>query len=162
MGITLAEGAKILFVLSIYRVSKPEYYKSFHEYYNSKKLTNKDEDIERQLNSSLKYEYGGDWEYNEIIGYLEFYKIGNDIRCAYYKVIAKKIVRTRTKKFKIVQDTLSKITVSKSFSNEKLISEISELVNTCVSKKEFNRRFIQREIFDNMIDCINWKKYLFE
>jgi hypothetical protein len=77
-------------------------------------------------------------------------------------VIAKKIVRTRTKKFKIVQDTLSKITVSKSFSNEKLISEISELVNTCVSKKEFNRRFIQREIFDNMIDCINWKKYLFE
>ena len=77
-------------------------------------------------------------------------------------MIAKKIVRTRTKKFKIVQDTLSKITVSKSFSNEKLISEIRELVNTCVSKKEFNKRFIQREIFDNMVDCINWKKYLFE
>jgi hypothetical protein len=77
-------------------------------------------------------------------------------------VIAKKIIRTRKKKFKIVQDTLSKITVSKSFSNEKLISKIRELVNTCVSKKEFNKRFIQREIFDNMVDCINWKKYLFE
>ena len=77
-------------------------------------------------------------------------------------MIAKKIVRTRKKKFKIVQDTLSKITVSKSFSNEKLISEIRELVNTCVSKKEFNKKFIQRVIFDNMVDCINWKKYLFE
>ena len=56
MGIILAGGEKILFVLSIYRLSKPEYHKSFHEYYNYKKLTNKDINIERQLNSSLKYE----------------------------------------------------------------------------------------------------------
>ena len=75
------------------------------------------EDIERQLNSSLKYEYGGDWEYNEIIGYLEFYKIGNNIRCAYYKVIAKKIFKGNVediidlpeKKYSINKEALSNI-----------------------------------------------------
>jgi hypothetical protein len=41
--------------------------------------------------------YGGSWQYNEIIGYLRLHLLGTQIRAEYWRVAAKRIVRTRRK-----------------------------------------------------------------
>lgn len=72
MGITL--DGKTLFELPIYRVSEDTYYKDFGEYYEKRKISHNDPLYEESLNQNLLKEYGGQWKYNEIIGYLRFYK----------------------------------------------------------------------------------------
>ena len=80
MGVTLAGTGKILFELPIYRLTRELYDKEFEKYVKKYKPTNSDPKVEIKLNMNLKKDFAGNWEYNEIIGYLEFYILGNDIR----------------------------------------------------------------------------------
>jgi len=114
MGITVT--GEVLFELPIYRLSKKQYNKKFKEYYEKNKIKNNDQEYERKINQSLKKTYGGDWKYNEIIGYFEFYKFSDDIRCAYYKVSTQKITKTRKKQFIKIDDTIYKVRIKKSYS----------------------------------------------
>ena len=72
MGITV--DGKTLFELPIYRVSEEQYYKSFSEHYEKRKIPHNNLLYEESLNQNLRKDFGGDWKYNEIVGYLRFYK----------------------------------------------------------------------------------------
>ncbi len=132
MGITLT--GRTLFELPIYRLSKASY--------NRESLD-------------------GNWKYNDIIGYLQFYKWADDIRCAYYKGYDKKAIRNGKRLFYKVDDTLYKIMVKKSYSNEKLKINVKEIVDFCIKLKQFKTRFIDTSTFNVIVDCIDWKQYLF-
>ncbi len=45
----------------------------------------------------LNNKYGGTWEFNEVIGHIKLHFLGNQIRGEYWKVNAKRIVKTRSK-----------------------------------------------------------------
>ena len=97
MGITV--DGKTLFELPIYRVSEEQYYKSFSEHYEKRKIPHNNLLYEESLNQNLRKDFGGDWKYNEIVGYLRFYKYVDYsiyINCFYYKVNKKRITKTRT------------------------------------------------------------------
>ncbi|GEM_PF-1778854 len=161
MGITL-EG-KILFELPIYRVSEDEYYKSFNDFYEKRKIPHNDSLYEENLNQNLLKEYGGHWKYNEIIGYLIFYKYVDyfiSINCFYYKVNKKRITKTRTKQFIPVDDKIYKITINSSFDNQIIAGEITDMVNYCSNLPDIRKKYIDRKIFDNTVNCIDWRALL--
>lgn len=155
MGITL--DGKTLFELPIYRVSEDTYYKDFGEYYEKRKISHNDPLYEESLNQNLLKEYGGQWKYNEIIGYLRFYKYANDIRCFYYRVNKKKIIKTRNKQFIPIDDTIYKITIKSSYDNQRIAKEMIEMVNSCSTLLDINKRYIDRDFFDNIVNCIDWQ-----
>ena len=159
MGTTLIE--KILFELPVYRVSKAKYNNEYQKFYKKRKTPCFDPLREEKVNSALCKTYGGDWEYNDIVGYLKFHKFGNDIRCAYYKGYNKKAVRNGKRSFEIVDDSILKITINKSYQNNQIIKEVKEIIKSCKAMDEFKNRFIDTKAFDNMVNFIDWQKYLF-
>lgn len=66
---------------------------------NRKKPFVPNQDFIQAHRAHLDKVYGGTWLYNEIIGYIGLHFLGSQIRGEYFKVDAKKIVRTRKKTF---------------------------------------------------------------
>ncbi len=68
---------KLLFELSVYRVDEASYFRDFDKY--------KAKNNHIPEHSPIHIEsFGGQWEYNEIIGFLKFYVSGNtQIRVEY-------------------------------------------------------------------------------
>jgi hypothetical protein len=56
-------------------------------------------DRETSIRDFFFKQYGGIWRYNEIIGYLRLYFLGSQVRAEYWRVTAKRIVRSRRKCF---------------------------------------------------------------
>ena len=108
-------------------------------------------------------DFGGDWKYNEIIGYLRFYKYVDyfiNINCFYYEVDKKRIAKIRKKQFIPINDTLYKITIKSSYDNQQITKKITEMVNWCSTLPDVHKRYIDREIFDNTANCIDWRVLL--
>jgi len=162
MGVTLAGTGKVLFELPVYRLSEEMYYDKFNLEYEKRKTPNNDPISEEKINQNIFKDYGGAWKYNEIIGYLELYAQKSDIRCAYYKVNAKRIVRTRKKQYEIYDDTIYKIDIFRKYTNEQLIVKIKELVDNCILQDEFENRFVDRKLFDKMVDYVDWYKLIYD
>lgn len=158
MGITV--DGKTLFELPIYRVSKETYQKNFNQFYEKRKIPNIDLQYEKNLKQNLFKVYGGTWKYNEIIGYLRFYKCANDIRCFYYKVDKQIIKKSRTKQFIPINDTIHKIVINSSFSNEQIVKKLNDMVDYCSKLLDINKRYVDRENFDNIVEHIDWKSFL--
>ena len=160
MGKILAGTGVILFELPIYRVTKEKYNHELHKYVKKYKQFNPDPEIEIKLNVGLQKDFGGDWKYNEIIGYLEFYIIANDIRCAYYQGFNKIARKNGKRLFQIYDDTVTKSIIKNSYTNEKIIESINWMIEHCKSQDMFKKRYINTKIFDNMIQFIDWKEYI--
>lgn len=158
MGITL--DGKTLFELPIYRLSEDEYYKGLDKYYQKRKIPHSNTQYERSLNQNLYKDFGGYWKYNEIIGYLRFYKYANDVRCYYYKDDKKRIIKTRTKQFIPIDDTLYKISIKSSYSNNQIAEKLIEMVNYCSTLEDFSKRYIDRVLFDNTVNFIDWRRLI--
>jgi len=161
MGITL--DGKTLFELPIYRVSEDEYDKRFREHYEERKIPHNNLLYQESLNQNLHKDFGGDWKYNEIIGYFRFYKYVDyfiHINCFYYKVNKNRITKTRKRQFIPINDTLYKITIKSSYDNQQISNKIIEMVNQCSTLPDVEKRYIDREIFDNTVNCIDWRVLL--
>ena len=78
-----------LFEIPIYRVSEDIYYEKLREYIANNTT-------EYTSDSYLKKKFGGDWIYNEVIGYFKFYRYDKrQIRCEYWETDASNKVKTR-------------------------------------------------------------------
>ena len=111
----------------------------------------------------LRKEYGGDWKYNEIIGFLQFYRYGgNQIRCEYWDTDSIRKVRTRQKRFEKISDSYCNELFSKSESNLKLAQTMKNAVEHCETRLKMKNKnqILDRELFDNTVDFIDWKSLL--
>lgn len=146
---------KYLFELAVYRLSEDSYYEQMRSHISQ---TNHDKDYPVD-ESYLRKEYGGDWRYNEIIGFLRFYQYGqNQIRCEYWETDAKKKVRTRKKQYFQVSDSYCTKRFSLNSPNEELANTMKSAVEHC--EQRLKRRVLDRELFDATVDLIDWKALL--
>jgi len=105
--------------------------------------------------------YGGAWRYNEIIGFLRFYRYGgSQIRCEYWKTDAKKKIRTRRKQFLKISDGYCKQSFSIFANNSKLVQTMKSAVEHCETRLAKENLVLDRELFDNTVDFIDWKLLL--
>ena len=71
---------KYLFEIHVYRLKETDYYCA-----TNKHIDEINSNMQIPMDTGyLRKQCGGDWQYNEIIGFLKFYQYGeNQIRCEY-------------------------------------------------------------------------------
>ena len=105
--------------------------------------------------------YGGDWRYNEIIGFLRFYRYGsNQIRCDYTETDSVKKTRTRKKVFEKISDRYCTQLFATSSSNIDLVKIMRSAVEHCENRLKKKNRVLDKELFENTVDFIDWKSLL--
>lgn len=148
-------ACKNLFEIPVYRLGVNTYYDKMNSHIFQ---TNQDKDYPID-EAYLRKQFGGDWRYNEIIGFLRFYRYGeNQIRCEYWETDAKKKVRTRKKQFVQVSDSYCREPFSPTACNKELANLMKNAVGHCEQK--LRNRVLGRELFDATVDLIDWKAFL--
>lgn len=141
---------KLLFELYVYRLDDSAYLRDFHKFLTKNSTSHYRPTLES---------FGGQWQYNEIIGYLKFYiSGGTQLRVEYHKTDAKKIVKTKTKKFILHDDSFCVRNISSSMKNQDLIDIIKECIQDC--KNRLNPRHIDTSFIDNTVDHTDWTKVI--
>jgi hypothetical protein len=89
--------------LPVYRLSQDNYFRQrlefVEEMVDRAGGRERDPDVVRQIERHSTMQFGGQWIYNEIIGFIGLYFDGHQILGKYFETAAKRIVRTRRKIF---------------------------------------------------------------
>lgn len=148
---------KYLFEIPVYRLTESDYYKKLNDYKNG---INSNMEVPMS-DAYLKNQYGGDWRYNEIIGFLRFFRYGSSqIRCDYTETDAVNKTRTRRKVFEKISDSYCTEPFAISSSNMGLAKCMKSAVEHCEIRLKKKNRFLDKELFENTVDFIDWKSLL--
>ncbi|WP_428026785.1 hypothetical protein [Arcobacter sp.] len=143
-------NSKSLFEISVYRIDENSYNEDFKKYVDKNTTPYSQPSISS---------FGGEWEYNEIIGYLKFYiSGGTQIRVEYKETDVEKKVKTRTKTFVLNSDSFCASQIYKNMNNQSLIETIKECINDC--KAKLPNRYIDTTFIDNTIDYTDWESVI--
>lgn len=142
---------KDLFELPVYRLEEDKYNQLLCEHIDNKSPMS----VEHSRKS-----FGGDWQYNEIIGFLRFYVSGKrQIRCEYWETDAKSKVKSRKKQFVMTSDSYCTQNFNPSASNEDLKTVILECIDHC--KEKLNKKwYVDEKLFKETFDYIDWSRLL--
>jgi len=148
---------KYLFELHVYRLKETEYYSAM-----KKDMDKTNSKMQIPMDTGyLRKQYGGDWQYNEIIGFLKFYQYGaNQIRCEYWETDSTRKVKTRKKQFIQKSDSYCTEPFSKNDTNANLAESMKSAVDHCETRLKKKNRYIDKEIFGNTVDHISWQDVL--
>ena len=148
-------SCKGLFEISVYRLPEQKYYEQL-----SAHIIDVNAGAPNPLSESyLRVGYGGDWRYNEIVGFLNFHRYGNNqIRCEYWETDAKIKVRTRKKQFIKKSDSYC----NERYSTKNTNSDLAEIMKSAVKHCEarLKNRTLDRNIFDRMVHFVDWRALL--
>jgi hypothetical protein len=134
----------------IYSAEKSEHYlsvkRSFHEKHPDKLL---------EEHSHGRKRYGGDWRYNEIIGFIRLWFQGTRVGCDYYRVEAKHIVRTRRKQFDGWPGSLAaSASIPINTPSTGVYAIIRDFLERCA--RELPGRYIDLEHLDMLALYVDW------
>ena len=148
---------KYLFELHVYRLKETEYYSAM-----KKDMDKTNSKMQIPMDTAyLRKQYGGDWQYNEIIGFLKFYQYGaNQIRCEYWETDSSRKVKTRKKQFIQKSDSYCREPFYKSDTNVNLAKTMKNAVDHCDVILKKKNRHIDKELFNNIVDHIAWRDVL--
>lgn len=153
--------------LPVYRLDREKYYnqlqksieqtlyenplqQEFYEKYPKEKMI---------MENLLRENYGGGWEYNEIIGYIRLHILGTQIRGEYWQHKAKKMVKSRKRQFQYVTHKLSpEKELSLSKTNKDIYNKILEYIESC--RKELKNRFIDTSNFETLGSHVDWQELI--
>lgn len=164
---------KIFFDVPVYRLTKEEYESRQKDFIQKeqKKWGGKNLEEFYRLNpeyrardeSHLWNIYGGDWLFNEIVGFIRLFFCSTQIRGHYYGTNAKRIRRTRRKVFKpIGHEVTFPETIRQGNSNQEIFSLILKFLSRAQSEKELKNRYIYTSILENVGPHIDWNALLQE
>lgn len=102
-----------------------------------------------------KENYGGGWRYNEITHFIRLYILGTQIRGELWKTQAKRIVKSRTKKFVQYQGKfVSERELPLSQGNPAISDFISQFLDRWEEK--LAPRYVDRSAFQALLPYIDW------
>lgn len=108
-----------------------------------------------RLIDHIKSDYG-EWEYQEIIGYLEFRFDFSDILISYSAVKKSRIFKSKTKEIKFITNSLTKPRkVNPNMNSNEILETIKLAISDC--KNELNRRYIDQREFIRTCKYVDWK-----
>ncbi len=120
-----------------------------------KKAYKNDPNLKTQRVSHFKKSYGGSWEFNETIGYIQLYFFGTQIRGEYYAVNAKNIVKTRKKQFEFITYKLAPELTIRDKTNGGILKTVRAYIENC--NKELKNRHLDTREFEMLAPYINWE-----
>lgn len=161
------------FDIPVYRISENIYCKEVDKYAekiicssssphlieSTKKYYTEHPKEKQEFRARIQNSYGGVWKYNEIIGYMQLYFLGSQIRGQYWQMQGKRIQRTRRKIFESRTSKLApEIHIPLSASNEEIFTMILQYLADC--NKELKNRYLDISHFKTIGPYINWQKLM--
>jgi hypothetical protein len=155
--------------LPVYRLSQDDYFRQRLEFVE--KMIDRaggrerDPDIVRQIERHSSLQFGGQWIYNEIIGFIGLYFDGHQVLGKYFEVTAKRIVRTRRKIFEYKTHKLA-AEISMPFqpgepfdpTNEEIFDVVQQYVERC--REALPNRWIEDAQLLKLGPFLDWKRLL--
>ena len=103
--------------------------------------------------------YGGGWRYNEIVGYLRLHFLGSQVRAEYWRVEAKRIVRTRRKRIEFRDWKLAPETeVPVDGTSEEIYAAVREHVEDC--RRELGSLVLDTTALETLGPYLDWRALL--
>ncbi len=166
-------SSKILLDVPVYRVSKEKYELRQREFITKQLKLNAGQygeeayrrypELKTQTESHLWNNYGGNWLYNEIIGFIRLFFLFNQVRGEYFSVEAKRIVRTRRKVFRpLGYEVTTPENISVGSSSHEIFDRIRIFLSRAQNEKELKKHFIDSSILENIGAHIDWNALLEE
>jgi len=163
---------KYFFDIPVYRITKDKYYKERDVYIEKKMYTGPPSHIEiakkfhennpehKQIfDQHLRKTYGGAWDYNEIIGWVQLHFLGSQVRGEYWRVKAKRLVRTRKKVFENLTWKLApEIDIPHEANNTEILNLINEYISDC--KMALKGRHLDTSKLDLIGPYIDWRELI--
>lgn len=152
---------KYFMVVPVYRLSMDKYYSRMAE--DFEKIISESWDMSFREETpnmvdnwrrSHRLSYGGDWEFNEIIGYIKLFFMGSQIRGEYWSTVPRRKVRTRKKNFEFKAHKLVAENDIWDKYSESILAAIEDYLSRC--KKELKNRHIDLREFDALKKHVNW------
>lgn len=107
--------------------------------------------------ASFQAQYGGAWEFNEIVGFVKLHFLGNQIRGEYWAVNSKKIVRTRKKQYEYKTHKLApEISIYDEDDSISIFQKILNYIEAC--REELNKRYIDASSLQSVGQCTDWRQ----
>jgi hypothetical protein len=152
-------------LIPVYRLSEDKYMSDMESDFE-KKLTWDEEFCEKNPDMLLNYKgyhhknYGGVWEFNEIIGYIKLYFYGRQVRGEYWSTLPNRKVRSRRKQFEYKTHKLAAEVGIKQKTSEAILEAVEEYLLDC--KREIKNRYIDLREFNSLKRHLNWLTFFEE
>lgn len=102
--------------------------------------------------------YGGAWLFNEIIGYIRLRRLGNQIRGEWWIVDAKRITRTRRKRFRYDHWKLApEHRLPVNASNSEIWETILQYLEVCKRERVLKNRFVDTGYLERLGPHVDWR-----
>lgn len=116
----------------------------------------KNPDRKLRMQDLLEKNFGGAWQFNEIIGYVRLYFSGSQVLGEYWKIDAKRIVKTRRKRFVYIT---YKIVPERDIPADSTNQEMYEIIMGYLTevRSELKGRFIDTSLFETIGPFLDWR-----
>lgn len=156
-----------IITLPVYRLSREKYYKQRDCYIDKQIFGGPDGDFKRKFakenpgwletyTNHLHKIWGGCWEYNEIIGFIDLHFLGSQVRGEYFEDNKKRHVKSRKKQFEYITHKIApELNFDKNATNKEIEVIISNYIECC--RNELKPRYIDDSAFTNIKGYVDWK-----
>jgi len=103
--------------------------------------------------------YGGPWNYNQVIGWIRLYIFGSQIRGELWKMVGKKFTRKTRNQFQFIGKIIEIDCMTEDNSEqilEKVENELDRIKKELIKKK----RSLDLQCFKNLASYIDWRKLM--
>lgn len=160
------------FDLPVYRLTQEHYMEKRADFID-RQLFQRGSPIEAQLRALAKKKpgtnafmeqhlgnlFGGDWQFNEIIGHIRLHFVGTQVRGEWYVSNAKRHVRTRTKTLEWRTHKLApEVEIKRPYGNKQIRAAILRYIKDC--QDELPGRFVDTSVLDTLLPHIDFKPIL--
>ena len=160
---------KRFFEIPVYRLPQERYYEEMTAYIEKvmypgppahnaglKRLHEKYPDIKINFEEHIRAAYGGAWDYNEIIGWVQLHFLGSQIRGEFWRVKAKRLVRSMKKVFEFRTLKLApEISIPHEADNKEIYHLINKYLADC--RKELKNRCLDTSRLDVVGPYVDWR-----
>ena len=151
--------------IPVYRVPEEKYYSEMEKDFNRVLSDTWEEDFIAShpdlvdgYRSNHRDTYGGDWEFNEIIGFIKLFFMGTQVRGEYWSTKPKRKVKTRKKDFEFKTHKIVAECEIRQKTNVYILRAIEEYLTR--SKQYLKNRHIDLREFEALKDHIDWVSVL--
>jgi len=159
-----------IMTLPVYRLTREKYFVQRAQHVEQQMYGGPDGEFKREFakknpdwvktfSEILVKQYGGNWEYNEIIGFIELHFCGMQVRGEYFENNKRKQVRTRKKQFDYITHKLApEINIPQSATSNEIEAVIEKYIKEC--RQELRIRYVDDSAFTNLKGCVDWLSLL--
>jgi hypothetical protein len=160
---------RYFFEVPVYRLKEDQYYTAMGEYVENtlfppgslnaetlREMDKRNPEDNEGVRGVLARGYGGQWRYNEIVGYIRLHFLGTQVRGEWHSVKKKRIVRTRTKLIEYLHWKLApEVHIPDEATSEEIFRLVLKYVEDC--RKEVKGKFVDTQLLEFLGVHINWR-----